>query len=65
MGDAPVIAGTGIHASLILNLLAVGYTFDRVVEAYPILTASDITAAPQIAERLPKPAKPTFVDDLA
>ena len=41
----PVIKHTRIPVSLILNLLAHDYTFDRVIEAYPILTADDIRAA--------------------
>ncbi|MGH2615141.1 MAG: DUF433 domain-containing protein [Thermomicrobiales bacterium] len=41
----PVITGTRIPVSLILNLLAHEYTFDRVIQAYPILTAEDIRAA--------------------
>jgi uncharacterized protein (DUF433 family) len=41
----PVIAGTRTPVSLVLNLLAHDYSFDRIVEAYPILTAEDIRAA--------------------
>ena len=41
----PVITGTRIPVSLVLNLLAHDYTFDRIIEAYPILTADDIRAA--------------------
>ena len=40
-----VITGTRIPVSLALNLLAHDYTFDRIIEAYPILTADDIRAA--------------------
>ena len=64
MGGTPVIAGTRIPVSLILNLLAHGYTFERVVEAYPILSPTDIQAALQYAECLVKPTEPTFLDDV-
>ena len=41
----PVITGTRIPVSLVLNLLAHDYSFDRIIEAYPILTADDIRTA--------------------
>jgi uncharacterized protein (DUF433 family) len=41
----PVITGTRIPVSLVLNLLAHEYTFDRIIEACPIQTADDIRAA--------------------
>jgi uncharacterized protein (DUF433 family) len=41
----PVIRGTRIPVSLILNLLAHDYTFAQIVEDYPQLTERDIKAA--------------------
>jgi uncharacterized protein (DUF433 family) len=45
LSGKPVIRGTRIPISLILNLLAHGYTPERVVAEYPILTAEDVRAA--------------------
>ena len=47
----PVIAGTRIPVYLILNLLASGYTMERVIEAYPGLTEEDIRAALEYADQ--------------
>jgi uncharacterized protein (DUF433 family) len=47
----PVIAGTRIPVYLILNLLASGYTQERILEAYPGLALEDIRAALQYAEQ--------------
>jgi uncharacterized protein (DUF433 family) len=38
----PVISGTRIPVSLVLNLLANGYSFDRIVQAYPHLTVANV-----------------------
>lgn len=38
----PVISGTRIPVSLVLNLLANGYSFERIVQAYPHLTVENI-----------------------
>lgn len=41
----PVVTGTRIPVYLILNLIAHGYDFARIIEAYPVLTEDDIKAA--------------------
>lgn len=48
----PVIKGTRIPVALILNLLAHGYTVERVVEAYPVLTPEAVQAAIAYAEKM-------------
>ena len=50
----PVIAGTRIPVYLIVNLVANGYTPERIIKAYPVLTKADIKAALQYAENLLK-----------
>ena len=50
LGGKPVIKGTRIPVSLILNLIARGYTIDRVLEAYPNLKRGDVIAAIRYAE---------------
>ncbi|OGY25340.1 MAG: hypothetical protein A2Z24_00695 [Candidatus Woykebacteria bacterium RBG_16_44_10] len=47
----PVIAGTRIPVYLILNLLAHGYNFERIIQAYPILEKADVKAAVEYAEK--------------
>lgn len=46
----PVIKGTRIPVTLILNLLAHGYDTERIVADYPILTAEDVEAAVRYAQ---------------
>ncbi|MDT8782459.1 MAG: DUF433 domain-containing protein [Candidatus Bathyarchaeota archaeon] len=41
----PVIKGTRIPVSLILELISAGYDSERIINAYPSLTAEDIKAA--------------------
>jgi uncharacterized protein (DUF433 family) len=41
-GGKPVIRGTRIMIKNILGMIAGGYTVDKIVEAYPELTAEDI-----------------------
>lgn len=45
LNGKPVIAGTRIPVSLILNLLAHGNSVERVVQAYPVLSPDDVAAA--------------------
>ena len=47
----PVVKGTRIPVSLILNLLAHGRTVAQIIEDYPVLTEEDIQAAVAYAER--------------
>lgn len=51
LSGKPVVKGTRIPVYLILNLLAHGYDFDRIVQAYPILTKEDVRAAIRYSER--------------
>lgn len=49
-----VIRGTRIPVYLILELLQNGYTFKKIIEAYPVLTEDDIKAAIEYSARLLK-----------
>ena len=46
----PVIKGTRIPVSLILNLLSHGYNFEKIIKEYPELTNKDIKNAVLYAE---------------
>ena len=50
----PVIKGTRIPVFLILNLVANGYTAQRIIKAYPQLTPGDVKAALEYAQALIK-----------
>jgi len=51
MVGKPTIKGTRIPIYLILNLVAHGYNFERIIKAYPELTKEDIKAALEYAEK--------------
>jgi uncharacterized protein (DUF433 family) len=51
-GGKPVIRGTRIMVRNILGMVAGGYTVDRIVAAYPELTADDVNAALEYAARV-------------
>ena len=51
-GGKPVIAGTRIPVTLILNLLAHGQTMKEIIDDYPDLIEEDIKAAVQYAEHV-------------
>jgi len=45
MSGKPCIRGTRIPIYIILNLIAGGYSLDKVLETYPQLTREDVLAA--------------------
>lgn len=50
LAGKPVIKGTRIQVALILNLLARGYTIERIIQAYPNLRRADVLAAIRYSE---------------
>jgi uncharacterized protein (DUF433 family) len=50
LAGKPVVKGTRIPVTLILNLLAHGYDFARIKDAYPELSDEDIKAAVAYSE---------------
>jgi len=52
LGGKPVIKGTRISVSLILNLIAHGMTVNEIIEEYPHLKKNDVFAAIEYAEKI-------------
>ena len=50
LAGKPIIKGTRIPAALILNLLARGYTIERIIQAYPKLKKIDVLAEIRYSE---------------
>lgn len=50
-GGKPTIRGTRIMVKNILGMFAGGYTVERILEAYPELTAEEVSAAVEYARR--------------
>lgn len=48
----PVIKGTRIPVYLILDLLGAGYSIERIIDEYPVLTREDILAAARFASEM-------------
>ncbi|OIO44462.1 MAG: antitoxin [Candidatus Nealsonbacteria bacterium CG_4_10_14_0_8_um_filter_35_10] len=54
MMGKPIIKGTRIPVYVILNLLAEGYDFEKIIKEYPDLTRQDILAAITYAAKITK-----------
>ncbi|MFQ6049631.1 MAG: DUF433 domain-containing protein [Candidatus Paceibacterales bacterium] len=54
MMGKPVIKGTRIPVYVILNLLAEGYDFKKIMQEYPDLTRKDILAVLEYAAKITK-----------
>ena len=50
LAGKPVIKGTRIPVYLVLNLLAKGYTPEKIIKTYPQLTKRDIKAVLEYAQ---------------
>ena len=52
LGGKPVVKGTRISVSLVLEQLAAGWTVDEVIESYPHVAREDIQAIFALAHEL-------------
>lgn len=51
LAGKPVVRGTRIPVTLIVNLFANGYTIDKIIDAYPLLTKEMLAAALEYTEK--------------
>lgn len=64
LAGKPIIAGTRIPLTLILNLLAHGQTIKEIIDDYPDLTAEDIKAAVKYAQKVVEKVHPPTTSTL-
>jgi uncharacterized protein (DUF433 family) len=57
LGGKPVVRGSRIPVELVVEMLADGWSEERVVESYPTLTTSDVRACLAYAAALLKEEK--------
>ena len=60
LAGKPVIAGTRIPVTLILNLLAHGQGVEQIIDDYPDLTPEDIKAAIIYTQKIVEKEKPAL-----
>ncbi|MEK7501020.1 MAG: DUF433 domain-containing protein [Patescibacteria group bacterium] len=65
LAGKPVIKGTRIPVYLVLNLLANGYTPEKVLKAYPQLTKRDVQAALEYAQARVKYEEEFIIPEVA
>lgn len=64
LAGKPIIAGTRIPVSLILNLLAHGQTIKEIVDDYPDLAEADIKAVVEYAQKAVEKVYPSVTSAL-
>lgn len=64
LAGKPIVAGTRIPVSLILNLLAHGQTIKEIVDDYPDLTPKDIKTAVEYAQKAMEKTYPPTISAL-
>ena len=52
LGGKPVIKGTRVPVDLVLELVELGYSIDRIIEEYPHLSKDVVTEVLKLAKRM-------------